>query len=442
MKKAIAFAAAALLLAGCGKEIEQHDKAKVTLPDEVTAAEDLTLTDDTPTPAEDKPAVTEAPKKEETSKAETTAKKKKADPDEIDLACMTNVEVYQKIKLSEFIIDSNAKLKNGDDILDTEDLGEHEVTLELELDGGEAEKKVKYNVVDTTPPVLLLGDDISVAVGDWFDINSYISYADNYDRAPILEVYGDADTSSAGTYPVDIAITDRSGNTLTKTLNVNVSDNAYDVYYDDSSIYFSDFVSRYAGEGREFGIDVSRWQGDIDFGAVAAEGCSFAIIRMGYGEFGGADLDACYYDNMSGAVNAGLDVGVYFYSTDTTEEGARATARRIVEELGGQQLEFPVAFDWEEFQCFQNYGMNIHDLSQVYEAFSDELEKNGYESMLYSSKNFLELFWENRNDRPVWLAHYVEDTTYEGEWLLWQRCGTGRISGINGAVDLNVLQRK
>ena len=84
--------------------------------------------------------------------------------------------------------------------------------------------------------------------------------------------------------------------------------------------------------------------------------------------------------------------------------------------------------------------MSIHDLSEVYEAFASELEKNGYASMLYSSKNFLELFWENKNNRPIWVAHYVEETTYEGDWYIWQRCGTGRIDGINGAVDLNVLQ--
>ena len=80
-------------------------------------------------------------------------------------------------------------------------------------------------------------------------------------------------------------------------------------------------------------------------------------------------------------------------------------------------------------------------MCEVYETFAEEVEKSGYEAMLYSSKNFLENTWENRSDRPIWLAHYVEQTSYEGKWFMWQRCGYGVIDGINGTVDLNVLQR-
>lgn len=430
--------AAVLALAGCGREIERLTDVPEVVSGEMTTSEETASAADTDAAsAEDKPALTT--KAEETRTAEK--EKKKADPDKINIACMDTVEVYQQIRLDEFMFDSNAKLLNGDEMLDTEELGEHEATLKMELDGGEAEKKITYSVVDTTPPVLLLGDTISVGTGEWFDPYDHISYADNYDRYPILTWEGDVDTSAEGSYYITVYITDLSGNQLVKGINVTVSDSVTDPYYDDSVIYFDDFVRTYDEPDREFGIDVSRWQGDIDFDAAAAEGCSFAIIRMGYGEYGGADLDAYYYSNIEGASGAGLDVGVYFYSTDTTQEGARATAQRIVEVLDGRQLDFPVAFDWEEFGSFQSYGMSIHDLSEVYEAFAEELEENGYEAMLYSSKNFLEMFWENRGNRPIWLAHYVSETSYSGDWLMWQRCGTGRISGINGAVDLNVLQR-
>ncbi|MCR5541034.1 MAG: DUF5011 domain-containing protein [Ruminococcus sp.] len=444
MKKALAITAAALMLSACGADIEtkNNDISAVTTDEQTTAGEDRSgkiIVEE-----KEKPAETTVAKKDE-SKPETSAaaKKKKADPDKINVGCMDTVEVYQQIKLKDFVFDSNAKLKNGDELLNTNELGEHEVTLRMELDGGEAEKKVKYTVVDTTPPVMLLGDDISLNVGDSFDIDGYVSYADNYDRAPSLTVEGDVDTSAEGSYPLTLYIDDANGNRLTRYVNVNVgvsSSSSDDTTYDDNPIYFGDFVENYSADGREFGIDVSRWQGDIDFDAVAEAGCKFVIIRMGYGESGGSDLDEYYYDNIEGATKAGLKVGVYFYSTDTTIEGARATAKKIIKVLDGHKLDFPVAFDWEEFQNFQHYGMSIHDLSEVYEAFANELEKNGYASMLYSSKNFLELFWENKNNRPVWLAHYVEETSYEGDWYIWQRCGTGRIDGINGAVDLNVLQ--
>lgn len=443
MRKALAIAAAALMLSACGADIESkdNDKSAVTTDTQTTADEDSA--DKIVVENKEKPAETTVPKKDE-SKPETTtsAKKKKADPDKINVGCMDTVEVYQQVKLKDFVFDSNAKLKNGDELLNTNELGEHEVTLKMELDGAEAEKKVKYTVADTTPPVMLLGDDIYLDVGDYFDIDSYISYADNFDRTPSLTVEGDVDTSAEGTYPLTLYIDDANGNRLTKYLNVNVGGSAYDPYYDDSTIDFGDFMQTYSGNGREFGIDVSRWQGDIDYNAVSDAGCRFVIMRMGYGESGGTDLDEYYYANMSGASAAGLKVGVYFYSTDTTADGARATAKKIVDTLDGRKLDFPIAFDWEEFQSFQRYGMNIHDLSEVYEAFADELEKSGYEAMLYSSKNFLELFWENKNNRPVWVAHYVEETTYEGDWYIWQRCGTGRINGISGAVDLNVLRKE
>lgn len=444
MKKALAITAAALMLSACGADIEpkKGDTSAVTTDDQTTTDEDKS--GKIVVEVKEKPAETTVPEKDE-SKPETTAsaKKKKADPEKINVGCMDTVEVYQQIKLKDFVFDSNAKLKNGNELLNTNELGEHEVTLRMELDGGEAEKKVKYNVVDTTPPVMLLGDDISLSVGDYFDINDYVSYADNYDRIPSLTVEGDVDTSAEGSYPLTLYIDDVNGNRLTRYINVNVgvpSSSSDDTSYDDSPIYFGDFVENYSANGREFGIDVSRWQGDIDFDAVAEAGCKFVIIRMGYGESGGTDLDEYYYNNIEGAAKAGLKVGVYFYSTDTTIEGARATAKKIVKTLDGHRLDFPVAFDWEEFQSFQRYGMSIHDLSEVYEAFASELEKNGYAAMLYSSKNFLELFWENKNNRPIWVAHYVEETTYEGDWYIWQRCGTGRIDGINGAVDLNVLQ--
>lgn len=443
MKKALIFAASALMLTSCGKEIEQQSAPRVTTFNTTTADQDAVPAEMTPAETEEAPAVTTTAtaKKEEPSKAETTAKApKKAEPAPISAVCMDTVEVYHKVKLSEFVTESSAVLANGDDILDTETLGEHEVTLKFEQDGASVEKKVTYTVIDSTAPVILLGDTMSVSVGEWFDPADYISYADNFDRAPSFDWSGTVDTSAAGVYPITVYISDHNGNTLTQDIDVTVSDYVTDPYYDDSVIYFSDFRQQYAADGREFGIDVSRWQGSIDFDAVASEGCSFAIVRMGYGEFGGADLDAYYYDNIAGAKNAGLKVGVYFYSTDTTTEGARATARRMVEVLGGQPLDMPIAFDWEEFQHFQNYGISLHDLSEVFEAFADELRQNGYDTMLYSSKNFLERFWENKNDHPVWVAQYYDELTYSGDWYIWQRCGTGRISGIDGAVDLNVMQ--
>lgn len=442
MKKAVIMAAAlTFALAGCSNAAEQDsDVSKLDI--DRTTTSDETFSDGNTTAAEDAPANTAAG--EESAAEETTPPKKQADPDLVSVARMDTVEVYQQIKLSDFVFDSNAVLMNGDELLDTENLGENEVDLVFDLDGGEAVKKVKYRVVDTTPPVLMLGDDITLDYGTEFDPYNYISYADNCDRSPRLSWDGDVDIWTWGSYPITLRITDSSGNQLSRDITVHVGDAGNSTGTGTGggdSINFADLISRYSAPGREFGIDVSRWQGEIDFNAVASEGCSFVIIRMGYGEAGGDELDERYKDNLVGATLAGLDVGVYFYSTDTTQAGARKTAQKIVKTLNGRTLDFPVAFDWEEFQCFQQYGMSLHDLCEVYEAFADELEQNGYEAMLYGSKNFLDMVWENRGGRPIWLAHYVNETTYTGDWLMWQRCGTGRIAGIEGDVDLNVFQK-
>jgi GH25 family lysozyme M1 (1,4-beta-N-acetylmuramidase) len=159
---------------------------------------------------------------------------------------------------------------------------------------------------------------------------------------------------------------------------------------------------------------------------------------MGY--YYGSDIvmDDYYMQNMANATAAGLDVGVYFYTADNTEEGARERARWIVEQPDGRKLDYPIAFDWEEWSTFQEYGMNIRDLNNVFEAFCDEVEKSGYTAMLYSSKNFLESVWENYGDHPVWLAHYTDETDYEGDFALWQASAYGRIPGIGGDVDMNI----
>ena len=184
------------------------------------------------------------------------------------------------------------------------------------------------------------------------------------------------------------------------------------------------------------GIDVSTWQGNIDFAKVKASGIDFVIIRAGYGREI-TQKDNCFERNYENAKAAGLDVGAYWYSYADSAEDAVREAKACMEVIKGKKFEYPIYFDLEEQSQFAK-GKNFCD--SVIKAFCGELEKNGYASMLYSSKNFLELFWENKNNRPIWVAHYVEETTYKDDWYIWQRCGTGRIDGINGAVDLNVLQ--
>ena len=85
--------------------------------------------------------------------------------------------------------------------------------------------------------------------------------------------------------------------------------------------------------------------------------------------------------------------------------------------------------------------MNIKDLNDLFELFCDEMESYGYSGMLYSSRNFLYNFWTNEKKYPVWLAHFVDETDYTGDYAMWQASCTGNISGIYGDVDVDILYK-
>ncbi|MBP5581103.1 MAG: glycoside hydrolase family 25, partial [Ruminococcus sp.] len=177
---------------------------------------------------------------------------------------------------------------------------------------------------------------------------------------------------------------------------------------------------------------------DIDFERVRDAGCKFVIMRIGK-DTDGIVADEKFERNFAAAKAAGLKVGVYFYSCANTEEMIKADAAWIAETLEGQSLDLPVAFDWESFSNYQNYNMSIHKLNSLYRLFDDRMNAYGYDTMLYSSKNFLLNFWHT--DKTVWLAHYTDRTNYTGRYELWQLSSTWRIDGIDGAVDLDIWYR-
>ena len=293
---------------------------------------------------------------------------------------------------------------------------------------------------NTDPIVLNSGSGSCHLVNTPFDLNDYVGYADDCDRTPTLTYTGSVDPNTVGSYPLTATVTDHSGNIVTWDLTINVVNNIPQYTSDFEQMSFSDFRTRYAGEGRKFGIDVSTWQGNIDFNAVKNAGCDFVIIRIGY-YYDHIVTDDYFRQNLNNARAAGLPVGIYFYTTDNSESGVRQHARWIADMLGGTPLDFPVAFDWEEFGNFQQYHMSINDLNNYYLAFADEMNKCGYSAMLYSSKNFFVNFWNEtvKASTPNWLAHYVDSTDYTGKYSIWQASCAVKIDGIAGNVDMNVL---
>ena len=359
-----------------------------------------------------------------------------------------SVEYGSRHATADYVADADGDVTPSKKILDTDSLGEKEVvyTVSKPILGGllkpHGEYTLRYTVVDTQKPLVLWsGDGVILQKGGKFNISDVIGYGDNADRELDVKYKGKVNMEKAGKYPLRVTVTDDSGNKAEWALTVEVADEIPSYEDDSEGTKFADFVKTYKGEGRSFGIDVSSWQDDIDFEAVKKAGCEFVIIRVGFstGDDEIATLDNTYKENIKKAQEAGLKVGAYMYSYDNSEEMVRKTAEWTIKQLDGVKLDLPVAFDWEDFGQFQTYNMNFSDLNRMYDVFSEELSKAGYDCILYSSKNYLEDIWEDADKRPVWLAHYTDDTDYEGPYMIWQASNTGRIDGIKGPVDMDIM---
>ena len=190
------------------------------------------------------------------------------------------------------------------------------------------------------------------------------------------------------------------------------------------------------------GIDVSAWQGDIDFNNVKDENVEFAMIRVGYGYNSENEniLDKRFYDNFAKAKESNIKIGLYFYSYAKSEKEAISQADWIVNKLNKQNIDLPIAFDFEDWQNFNSYNLSLTDLNNIAQAFMNRIEKHGYKSMLYGSYYYLQNIWDTQN-KNIWLAHYSDKTDYPNDYQIWQLSNVGKVNGINTDVDINVLYK-
>lgn len=183
------------------------------------------------------------------------------------------------------------------------------------------------------------------------------------------------------------------------------------------------------------GIDVSKWQGNINFQKVKDSGISFVIIRAGYGKLP-SQKDKCFEENYRKAKASGLDIGVYWYSYAMSVDEAREEARACLSVIKGKQFEYPVYFDLEEQKQFAK-GREFCD--SIVNAFCSELEKNGYFAGLYISRSPLERFISESTAKKyaLWVAEYNSKCRYKGDYGMWQYSSKGKINGISGNCDMN-----
>ena len=200
-------------------------------------------------------------------------------------------------------------------------------------------------------------------------------------------------------------------------------------------------------------IDVSEFQYSIDWDAVKKSGVDFAMIRIGfrgYGKEGNIAEDVRFEENIKGALDAGIDVGVYFfaYAKNTTE--AKEEANWVIKTLNKYGISKSeckyIAYDFESWNQNRVKGVSVAQINKNTKAFLQVVSDAGYTPVLYGNANDL----KNRFDTDsieakfknckIWLAHYTDDTTYKGNYDMWQYSSTGKVNGISGNVDLDIIK--
>lgn len=351
----------------------------------------------------------------------------------------SNIDIYSDTKLSD-IIDTNIKF--NDVLLNTNSIGDKIYNLKFKINKKKYLYHIKYSVKDLTKPRILSSSDRYIPVGKDVYLCDYIMYGDNYDNEPVCRVEGEYDLNKIGNYNIKYIVSDDAGNEEYFETILHVYEPSNETKKSKKTItYFSDVVSEHKNDKTKIGIDVSRWQGDIDFKKVKEAGAEFVFIRIGVESKQGEEIgmDSKYKQNIKKAKEAGLDVGVYLYTIALNKDVARSHAEWVVKALDGEKLELPIVFDWENFNKWNEYKLSFHDINSIADTFIDTVMKSGYKGMLYSSKFYLENIWENKNDYPVWLAHYTDETNYTGKYKIWQMCNDGVIDGINGDVDIDIM---
>ena len=357
-----------------------------------------------------------------------------------------SVNVYSEVRVSDFIKDIEGEIVE-DKSIETKELGEKEIRfIYLNKDKKKRIGTFKIEVKDLEEPLIWLSNSYRVRVGEEVDLESEILCADNYDSNPTCTIKGDYDLNTVGNYPLVYEAVDSSGNMESVDFTLYVYEprtvtgggSSGEIVYTD----FNDILALHKTDDTLVGLDVSKWQGAIDFSKVKEAGASFVMIRVGSQSGVGGEyvLDPYFKRNIEKALENDLMVGIYFYSYADSMEEAKKQAEWVVEQIKDYEITLPVAFDFECYSSFNNMNLSLYQLNEVAESYFKVLEDNGYETVLYGSKNYLNAIWKY-NKNKVWLAHYTDETDYDKDYMMWQLCQDGMIEGINGFVDINVLYK-
>ena len=188
------------------------------------------------------------------------------------------------------------------------------------------------------------------------------------------------------------------------------------------------------------GIDVSKWQGSINWNEVKKTGIDFAIIREGWGKKSPTQTDKKFKENYEGAKSVGIPIGSYHYSYADSVDDAKREAEFCLENIHGLQFEYPIVLDIEDRTML---SLSNRQRTDIVKAFCGEIEKAGYYAMFYCNAHWLNNYLikdELIQKYDLWLAQWNVDKP-SCSCGIWQKSDRGSIDGINGNVDLNVAYK-
>lgn len=196
------------------------------------------------------------------------------------------------------------------------------------------------------------------------------------------------------------------------------------------------------GDRAKLGIDVSKYQGEINWEEVAAANVKFAFIRAGIRgyESGKLVMDENFIENVRDAKANGIEVGVYFFSQAINKAEAYEEAEMVLEALEGEALEYPIALDIEHVKGSRRSDFDKQELTDISLAFIDKVNEAGYRTMIYGNLDtFARMLDISRlEDVDKWFAYYDTDFYFPYQYSIWQYSESGYIPGIEEKVDLNL----
>ena len=190
------------------------------------------------------------------------------------------------------------------------------------------------------------------------------------------------------------------------------------------------------------GMDVSKFQGEIDWEKAKAAGIDFAIIRCGYRGYGSGALveDSTYRRNIQGAINAGLRVGVYFYSQAINEAEAVEEASMVLSLVSGYSLPLGVYYDTESVGGGRAHALSAAERTACAVAFCETIRSAVYSAGVYSYASWCynALNFGNISKYNIWIAQYRDTLSFSYKHNIWQYTGSGSVKGISKPVDMNI----